>query len=79
MKKSRKSQKSLKIAIFASSEMFEKLGNYRNISEIRKTAISETRENENFGKKCLTQGLTRHSNFLLILKQISLATGPPEL
>jgi len=38
-------------AIFASSEMFEKLGNYRNISEIWKTAISETRENENFGKK----------------------------
>ncbi len=35
--------------------MFEKLRNYRNISKIRKTAISE---NKNFGKKCPTQGLT---------------------
>jgi len=33
-------------------------GNYQNISEIQKTAISETRENENFGKNRLTQGLT---------------------
>jgi len=31
--------------------MFEKLGNYQNISEIRKKAISETLENKNFGKK----------------------------
>jgi len=53
-------QKSWKIAIFAifaSSETFEKHGNYRNISEIWKTAISETRKNKNFGKKRLTQGL----------------------
>jgi hypothetical protein len=56
-RKSRKFQKFVIFAIFASSEMFEKLGNYQNISEIRKTAISETRKNENFGKKRLTQGL----------------------
>ncbi len=31
--------------------------NYLNISEIWKTAISETRENKNFGKNRLTQGL----------------------
>jgi len=37
-------------AIFASSEMFKKLGNYQISSEIQKMAISETRENENFGK-----------------------------
>jgi len=49
-------QKFAIFAIFASSEMFRKLGNYRNISEIRKTAISKTHENENFGKKRLTQG-----------------------
>jgi hypothetical protein len=36
--------------------MFGKLGNYQNISKIQKTAISETRENENFGKNRLTQG-----------------------
>ncbi len=48
-------------AIFTSSEMFEKLRNYRNISKIRKTAISENRENKNFGKKRLTQGLRRNS------------------
>jgi hypothetical protein len=48
-----------KIAIFASSVMFEKLGYYRNISEIWKTAISETRENKNFGKNRPSQGLTK--------------------
>jgi hypothetical protein len=36
----------------------KKHGNYRNISEIRKMAISETGENENFGKNRLTQGLS---------------------
>jgi hypothetical protein len=36
----------------------KKHGNYRNISKIRKTAISETGENENFGKNRLTQGLS---------------------
>jgi len=49
---------SRKIAIFASSETFGKHGNYQNISEIRNTAIYETRENENFGKKRLSQGPT---------------------
>ncbi len=42
------------------SRIFVKIrvGHYRNISEIRKKSISETRKNENFGKKCLTQGLS---------------------
>ncbi len=39
-----------------------RVGHYRNISEIRKKSISETRENENFGKKCLTQGLNMHTS-----------------
>ncbi len=52
----KKSQKFMIFAIFASLEMLGKLGNYQNISKIRKMAISETRKNENFGKKCLTQG-----------------------
>jgi hypothetical protein len=38
----------------------KKHGNYRNISEIQKTAISETRENKNFGKNRLMQGLIAH-------------------
>ncbi len=50
-------------AIFASSEMFRKHGNYQNISKIWKTAISETCKNENFGKKCLSQGLTGNPVF----------------
>jgi len=44
---------SQKIAIFASLETFGKHRNYQNISKIQKTAISETRENKNFGKKRL--------------------------
>ena len=51
------SRKIAKIAIVTSLEMFGKHGNFRNISKIRKMAISETRENKNFGKKRLTQGL----------------------
>ncbi len=35
----------------------KKHGNYQNISKIRKTAISETRKNGNFGKNRRTQGL----------------------
>ncbi len=47
-------------ANFASSEMFGKhrnYRNYRNISEIQKTAISETRENKNFGKNIFRRAL----------------------
>jgi len=36
---------------------FGRLRHYWNFSEIRKKSISETRENENFGKKRLTHGL----------------------
>jgi len=36
--------------------MFGKHGNYQNISEIRKTAISETCENKNIGKKMSNAG-----------------------
>ncbi len=62
------SRKSQKLAIFASSEMFEKLGNYRIISEVRKTAISET-----FGKKRLTQGPSFFSIlFFINLRMIAL-------
>ncbi len=52
--------------------MFEKLGNYRNISEIRKTAISKTRENENFGKKRLTQGLKLNVLAIMLLMEFVL-------
>ncbi len=38
---------------------FEKLGHYRNISEIQKMAISKTREIKNFGKNRLSQGLNQ--------------------
>jgi len=44
--------------VFASRDEFGRLGHYQNISEIRKKPISETRENKNFGKKRLMQGLT---------------------
>jgi hypothetical protein len=47
--------------IFANRDEFGRLGHYRNISKIQKKSISETRENENFGKKRLTQGLTYNS------------------
>jgi len=46
--------------VFASRDEFGRLGHYRNISEIQKKPISETRENENFGKKRLTQGLSQN-------------------
>jgi len=62
-----------KKAIFASSEMFEKLGNYQNISEIWKTAISETRENKNFGKKHLTHGLTQTIWLILLFEKLKIA------
>jgi hypothetical protein len=50
--------------------MFKKLGNYQNISEIRKTAITETCENENFEKKRLMQGpnITFEAHFLISLQ-----------
>jgi len=38
-------------------QVFETAALSCDISEIRKKSISETRENKNFGKKCLTQGL----------------------
>ncbi len=44
----------------------DKAQNTRSNPNFQKTAISETRENENFGKKCLTQ-LNLNFNFNLNL------------
>ena len=54
------------------SRIFAKIrvGHYWNISEIRKKSISETRENVNFGKKCLTQGLKQNTNQGIFLKSL---------
>ncbi len=51
--------------VFASRDKFGRLGHYKNISKIWKKSISETRENENFGKKRLTQGLTEMKSSLI--------------
>jgi hypothetical protein len=53
--------------------MLGKHGNYRNISKIQKTAISKTGENENFGKKCLTQGLRLSGHYFTVLVSAVLA------
>jgi len=45
--------------VFRNFREFGRLGHYRNISEIQKKLISETRENENFGKNRLSQGLNQ--------------------
>jgi hypothetical protein len=50
---------------FSSRTEFGRLGHYQNISEIQKKSISETRENENFGKKRLSQGLIEQHVFNL--------------
>jgi len=47
------------------SEISSRLVPTLNISKIQKTAISETRENKNFRKKRLTQGLRRGVNKVL--------------
>ncbi len=44
------------------SESFGKLGNYRNISEIKKNSISETCENENFGKNFFRSALCENNS-----------------
>jgi hypothetical protein len=50
--------------------MFEKLGNYQNISKIWKRQF-QIRKNENFGKKRLTQGLNKKGDLNLVSFKLS--------
>jgi len=65
----KKSRKIAIFAIFASLETFGKHGNYRNISEVLKTAISETRENKNFGKNVFCRALISDISYFLRSKK----------